>query len=632
MTLIDLPAGLDLSALRTLATGPKPSHEATALPDGKVPAISYLRVSTKDQATRNGLEEGLSIPAQRDAAQRKADQLNAVIVAEFIEPGESGKTARRKALQEMLDYLAEHPVRYCIINKVDRIARNRLDDAIIHATLRQAGVTLVSVMENIDETPSGMLMHGIMASIAEFYSLNLAQEVTKGLVQKATIGGTPHKAPIGYLNIRTTDANGHEVRDVELDPDRAELIRFAFTAYATGNWSLSKLARELETRGLTTRPTPSFPAKPLTSTALHKVLTNPYYQGIVTFRDVTYPGTHDPLVTPETFEQVQTILRQNHVVGDKPQKYDHYLKGTLYCACGNRLIFERPRNHQGVAYDYFTCTGRRFKRNNCQRTAVLTHRVEQSIENQYKQVSVTKEEAAQIESVLGQVFDTLAESTSDEQKLLAGQKAKLEAEQVKLLQAHYAGAIPIALLKTEQDRIRASLQAITGRLDTLEMTYDKAKVGLDAILGLLTDIGDVYAKAEPSERRMLNRALFDRITIDDEDDATLQPTEAIQTILATNPRPHNERTLPRDDAGQGSNVQLYVEVRGFEPLTFSMPWRRATNCAIPPCGWCSRERLYRCYSPAPELQNPAGVSYATLKPGRPQRRVGRLRDVPVTGR
>ena len=75
-----------------------------------------------------------------------------------------------------------------------------------------------------------------------------------------------------------------------------------------------------------------------------------------------------------------------------------------------------------------------------------------------------------------------------------------------------------------------------------------------------------------------------------------------------------------------------VEVRGFEPLTFSMPWRRATNCAIPPCGWCSRERLYRWYSPATELQNPAGVSCATLKPGPPQRRVGRLRDVPVTGR
>ncbi|WP_212742661.1 MULTISPECIES: recombinase family protein [unclassified Microbacterium] len=78
-----------------------------------------IHVTDGPASWRVGLEEGLSIPAQREAAQRKADQLNAVIVAEFIEPGESGKTARRKALQEMLDYLAEHLVRYCIINKVD---------------------------------------------------------------------------------------------------------------------------------------------------------------------------------------------------------------------------------------------------------------------------------------------------------------------------------------------------------------------------------------------------------------------------------------------------------------------------------------------------------------------------------
>lgn len=60
---------------------------------------------------------------------------------------------------------------------------------------------------------------------------------------------------------------------------------------------------------------------------------------------------------------------------------------------------------------------------------------------------------------------------------------------------------------------------------------------------------------------MLNRALVDRIIIDDEDEVTLQPTEAIQTILAASPRPHNERTLPRYDAGQGSNVRLYVDLR-----------------------------------------------------------------------
>lgn len=144
---------------------------------------------------------------------------------------------------------------------------------------------------------------------------------------------------------------------------------------------------------------------------------------------------------------------------------------------------------------------------------------------------------------------------------LTTQKTKLEAEQVKLLQAHYADATTIDLLKTEQDRIRASLHAITTRLDELATTYDKAKVGLDTILSILTDLGDLYAKAEPAERRMLNQALFDRIILEDDDTATITPKQAVATILASDPSPHNEQTLPRDHAGQGSNVSDYVELR-----------------------------------------------------------------------
>jgi len=95
MTYINFPAGLDLGTLRNFATSPKPSHEQI-LPDEKVPVISYLRVS-KCPATRNGHEEGLPVPAQSEAAQRKADQVGTVIDAEFIEPGEPGQTTRRNA-------------------------------------------------------------------------------------------------------------------------------------------------------------------------------------------------------------------------------------------------------------------------------------------------------------------------------------------------------------------------------------------------------------------------------------------------------------------------------------------------------------------------------------------------------
>mgnify|MGYP000889471992 FL=1 len=165
-----------------LSTLPQPPCTSAAA----ARAVAYLRVSTKDQATRGGREEGFSLPAQREAIMHKAHELDAMIVKEFVEPGESGKTADRPALKALLAYIKENPVAYCLVHKVDRLARNRLDDAMIHYELRQAGVILVSATEAIDETPSGMLVHGIMSSIAEFYSLNLATEVTKGLVQKAT--------------------------------------------------------------------------------------------------------------------------------------------------------------------------------------------------------------------------------------------------------------------------------------------------------------------------------------------------------------------------------------------------------------------------------------------------------------
>src|SRR5690625_4740786 len=183
-----------------------------------------------------GEAEGYSIPAQRDACLRKAESLGTEVVAEFVERGESGSsTAGRPELQRMLTHLAEQPIDYVIVHKIDRLARSRADDAMITLQLQQSGARLVSCTESIDDTPSGMLLHGIMASIAEFYSRNLAAEVVKGSIQKAKSGGTVGKAPLGYLNIRQM-VDGQETRTIDLDPDRAPLMVWAFEQYATGAW------------------------------------------------------------------------------------------------------------------------------------------------------------------------------------------------------------------------------------------------------------------------------------------------------------------------------------------------------------------------------------------------------------
>jgi site-specific DNA recombinase len=200
-----------------------------AVPSPDPSAVLYLRVSTKEQAQRGGEAEGFSIPAQRNACLRKAEGLGARVVHEFIDAGESARSADRPELQRLLAYVGTENVDFVIVHKVDRLARNRYDDAVITAQLQAAGARLVSVTENIDQTPSGLLLYGIMSSIAEFYSRNLANEVIKGTQQKVSAGGTPHIAPIGYRNVREMVA-GREARTVVVDEERAPLVRWAFDA------------------------------------------------------------------------------------------------------------------------------------------------------------------------------------------------------------------------------------------------------------------------------------------------------------------------------------------------------------------------------------------------------------------
>ena len=525
-------------------------------------AVSYIRVSTREQAQRGGSEEGFSLPAQREANKRKAQSMGALVVKEFADRGESARSANRPELQKMLAYLKEDGgIDYVIVHKLDRLARNRADDVEINRAFEEAGVRLVSTSENIDQTPGGMLLHGIMSSIAEFYSRNLANEVIKGMGEKARNGGTLGKAPLGYLNVRAKDENGREVRTIALDEERAPLIRLAFTEYATGNWTVSQLADHLNTLGLSIPPTPRRCAKPITTTRLHKILRHPYYKGTISFQGVEYAGTHEPLVDEETWSQVQAML-DSHRYGERQRIHNHFLKSTVVCGqCGARLSVQNAKNSKGTIYPYFVCA-RRCRLHDCTFTAVLIDVVEDRMVELYQTIQLSTEDRAQIEHYLHDELAQIEGDTAKAIRSLTTRRTNIEDRRRRLLHAHYEGAVPLELLKEEQAELSTELNQIERQLAAYKADAAEVRQHLTQALDLLEDCHRLYQAAPPHLKKLLNQVFFERVLVNplvDEEGRVILPSTGDGTTDGANAGGPADKDAAGEETGGEDSAALSAD-------------------------------------------------------------------------
>jgi site-specific DNA recombinase len=466
-----------------------------------VKAVIYLRVSTKEQA-----EEGYSIPAQAEACRRFIAEKGWEVADEYVDRGESARSADRPQLQALLARLAEdRSIEALVVHKLDRLARNLEDHAAVRAALRKAGVQLHSVTETLEDSASGKLVEGILASIAEFYSANLGQEIRKGMDQKAAQGGWPVRAPFGYRNVRRDGPRRRGESALEPDP-QAPLVTSAFERYATGSLSLATLTEQLAERGLRNRL-----GNPPGVSAIHRMLRNPVYAGVVRWRGVERDGTHQPLVSRELFGRVQSVLDAHSSGGERSWKHDHYLKGTLVCAeCGSKLYYVVAKGRFG----YFRCVGRNTGRTSCSQGGyVPAAELEWEVEAVYEGVTIPATLRRRLERVLRTEVAERERHRAEATEFLGRRLRQLANEREKLLRAYYADAIDVATLKREQARINAEVAEAESQLANDGEKLAQAKQIIDLALDLAKDCATSYRKARPDVRKMWNRAFFRTIRV-----------------------------------------------------------------------------------------------------------------------
>ena len=289
-------------------------------------AVLYARVSTEDQT------ENWSLSAQNRAFQELCKQKNWTVLEVYQEPGKSAHTDsidRRPVFRQLLADCQSRKFDVVVVHSLDRWSRNLGVTLESFKQLSNAGVSFVSMTENIDyTTPEGRLFLAMLGAFAQYYSDSLSKHTTKGLRERA-LSGLPNGAvPFGYRR---------DGKEITVEETEAQAVRDLFNMYARGNQSLANLALWFNTHGFKTRA-----GKDFTLYSVRWLLHNPFLRARSSTRELV-DGQHEALVTETLWNRVQEQLAKsrNHSRTVSKSYRTYLLKGLARCVyCGQALWSE----------------------------------------------------------------------------------------------------------------------------------------------------------------------------------------------------------------------------------------------------------------------------------------------------
>jgi site-specific DNA recombinase len=482
-------------------------------------------------------------------------------VREFSDPGKSAYVDlhKRTGFLEMLDEFARRNrhvstrVDYVIVWALSRWARNQADHWRTRELVREAGARLISITEPMvgEDSAAAFLYESMIATQNQFQSMQTSENVKRGMRQKASVGGTCTRAPFGYLNAVDRLPDGRRVAIVKLDPERASYVTLSFRLYASGEYSVSQLAAELDQLGVRTRVTAKRPAAKLGTSVLQRILRNAYYAGQIVYKRGTpdeqvFEGRHEPLIDQDTFDAVQSLLDDKRTAGERPQYRRHYLRGSLFCGgCGKRLVYAKSRGRNGQLYPYFFCAGRINGTKCPQRANIAPRLIEAAIARYYREqpielcaADVTKRTAA-IEALAAVSREAIVQVKAAKTELIRSVEARQEA----LVDMRFSEqSISGELFKRKQEQLQTELDAAHSSLAKSEQQLSIDTEHLRMALELAEDVAGFYARAEEATKRRLNQAFFRKMYVipewDEHDDRAAgieraELTEPYAALLAS---------------------------------------------------------------------------------------------------
>lgn len=434
----------------------------------KIKAVAYMRYSSAAQ------DDGFSIEAQQRAIREFAKDNNIEIVEEYIDRAKSGTNANRPEFQRMFADCELGLYDMVIVHNLDRFARNAGDSRKYRDKLKDLGIILYSIKDDISETPYGKFMTSIKEAYSELYSDNLSQEVKKGMKEVALrcmhTGGSP---PLGYDVLD---------RRLVINEEESEIVRTIFKMYAKGK-SYNDIAKELNAKGYTTRAGNEF-----SKTSFNAILQNRKYIGEFTYNRrvgkdkngkynshknkdeeeiIRIPNGVPRIIDTKTFNKVQTRLAKNKKGKSSFRSNSTYLlAGLVKCGeCGFSYQGNTRKSGKGVTYSSYRCG----KRSNhaeigCKNPEIEKHRLENFVIEQVFKYLFTDEGIREIVNQINIYHQEMKATKGKDINLYQKQLKNLKSKQSNIAKAIANGAEGQAFID-EINRITQSIKDIEERIE-----------------------------------------------------------------------------------------------------------------------------------------------------------------------
>ncbi|MGN0808126.1 MAG: recombinase family protein, partial [Candidatus Coproplasma sp.] len=334
-------------------------------------AVIYARYSSDNQR-----EE--SIEGQLRDCNEYAKYNNITVVGSYIDRALSAKTDNRPEFQKMIKDSAKRLFDVIIVWKLDRFARNRFDSAYYKNVLKKNGVRVISAKESISEGAEGIILESVLEGYAEFYSVELAEKVNRGMMDnalKCLYNGSV--IPLGYY----VDEEQH----LQIDESKAPFVREIFQRYADGEMVKSIIA-DMNAHGVgitvlnKKKSGKKACTRPLNYNIVRRILSNRKYIGEYKYKDIVHEHGIPAIIDKGLFEKAQKRLAVNTYAPAKHKAKEDYLLSTkLFCGkCQAMMFGESGTGKSGRIYSYYKCANVK-KGHTCDKKTVQKDKIENTV-------------------------------------------------------------------------------------------------------------------------------------------------------------------------------------------------------------------------------------------------------------